>query len=117
MVTVQPTPRPTDAGLEALFEMANLYPEHTGLPFVVWISSGAGVQDDVRVKVSPGPKAIPSEMISVAIRPTIHVAVGEMSGSDLALLTQWIELNQDVILRFWDGEIDTVDAVQAIRPL
>lgn len=37
---------------EALFEMANLSPKRTGLPFVVWISPKAGAPHDIRVEVS-----------------------------------------------------------------
>jgi hypothetical protein len=40
--------------VEGLFEMANLSPKRTGLPFVVWISPKAGAPHDVRVKVSKG---------------------------------------------------------------
>ncbi len=101
--------------LDALFEMANLFPKHTGLPFVVWISTGQGVQHDVRVKVSRGPKAIPSQMISVALRPNVHIVQGAMTAADLALLERWIELNKEVILRYWEGSIDTIDAMKAIQ--
>jgi hypothetical protein len=102
---------------EALFEMANLFSKHTGLPFVVWISYRGGAQHDVRVKVSPGPKALPSEMASVAIRPNVRVVEGKMDAADLTLLTKWIELNHDVLVKYWDGEIDTKDAIDEIRPL
>ena len=102
---------------EDFFEMANLFPKHTGLPFVVWISYKGGAQHDIRVKVSQGPKALPSEMASVAIRPDIRVAEGSVNASDLALLTQWVELNRDVLLRYWEGEIDTKDAIDAIRAM
>ena len=101
--------------LDSLFEMANLFPKHTGLPFVVWISSGQGVHHDVRVDVSQSPRAIPSQMISVALRPNVQVVQGDMTAADLALLAQWIELNRDVILRYWEGSIDTVDAMKAIQ--
>lgn len=97
--------------------MANLFPKHTGLPFVVWISYKGGAQHDIRVKVSPGPKALASEMVSVAIRPDVHVAAGKMSAADLALLRSWIELNRDVLLKYWEGEIDTKDAVDSIRQI
>ena len=103
--------------LDRLFEMANLFPKHTGLPFVVWISTGQGVQHDVRVKVSTSPRAIPSQMISVALRPNVHVVQGNLTPSDLALLARWIELNRDVILRYWEGSIDTIEAMRAIQPL
>jgi hypothetical protein len=102
---------------DAFFEMANLFSKHTGLPFVVWISYRGGAQHDVRVKVSPGPKALPSEMVSVAIRPNVRVVEGQMTGADLAALTKWIELNRDVLVQYWEGEIDTKDALDAIKPL
>ena len=56
-------------------------------------------------------------MISIAIRPELRVVQGELSPSDLALLSKWIELNRDILLKYWDGEIDTKDAIDAIRPV
>jgi len=83
---------------EALFEMATLSPKRTGLPFVVWISPKAGAPHDVRVKISRGPKVHPSDLISVAIRPDVHVVGGgEMSAHDLDLLRKWVALNRDVL--------------------
>lgn len=99
------------------FQMANLFSKHTGLPFVVWMSYRGGAQHDVRVKVSPGPRALPSERISVAIRPNVRIVEGKMSASDFAALAKWIELNRDALVRYWDGEIDTKDAIDAIRPV
>jgi hypothetical protein len=104
---------------EGLFEMANLSPERTGLPFVVWISPQAGAPHDIRVKVSKGPKVYPSELISVAIKPDVHVVGGgNLSGHDLALLKKWIELNHDVIVKYWDGDIEyTEDAIAELKPI
>jgi len=104
---------------QGLFEMANLSPERTGLPFVVWISPRAGAPHDVRVKVSKGPKVNPAELISVAIRPDVHVVGGgDMSAHDLALLRKWLAPNQDVIVKYWDGEIEyTEDAIAALKPV
>ena len=104
---------------EALFEMANLSPKRTGLPFVVWISQKAGAQHDVRVKISKGPKVHPSEWISVAVRPDVRVVGGgKMSAHDLDLLRKWIDLNRDVIMKYWDGEIEyTEDAIAALKAI
>lgn len=104
---------------EGLFEMANLSPRLTGLPFVVWISPKAGASHDVRVKISRGPRVHPDELISVAIRPAVHVVGGaRLSSQDLALLKEWVELNYDVILRYWDGDIEyTEDAIAALKPI
>lgn len=97
---------------------ANLVSKRTGLPFVVWISPRGGAQHDVRVQVSRGPRAIPSEMITVGIRPNVHVISGEVSPSDLRLLQRWIDLNRTVLVEYWDGAIEsTEDAINAIRAL
>jgi hypothetical protein len=103
---------------EDLFEMANLSPKRTGLPFVVWISPKGGAPHDVRVKVSRGPKVRASEMVFVAIRPDVHVVVGSLSAHDLALLERWVEANRDVLIRYWDGDIEyTEDAIAALKPI
>jgi Domain of unknown function (DUF4160) len=103
---------------ELLFEMANLVQRDTGLPFVVWISPKGNARHDVRVKVSRTPKAVPSEMVSVAVRPNVRLVEGKMSASDLKLLRRWVELNRDVLVRYWDGDIEsTKDAINLIRPI
>jgi Domain of unknown function (DUF4160) len=109
--------RDPDDPEDEFFDMANLFPKHTGLPFVVWISYRGGARHDVRVKVSPGPRALPAEMASIAIRPDIRVVEGSLSSEDLALLAKWIEMNRDTLLRYWEGDIDTKDAIEAIRPI
>ena len=104
-------------GVEAPFEMANLFPKHTGLPFVVWISYRGGARHDVRVKVSRNAKAMPGEMISVAVRPDVHVVEGSMDSEEFNLLHSWIELNRATLIAYWDGDIDTQDALEALRKL
>jgi hypothetical protein len=103
---------------EDLFEMANLSPKRTGLPFVVWISPKGGAPHDIHVKVSRSPKVQPSEMVSVAIRPDARVVGGGMSAHDLALLKTWVEANLDVLIKYWDGDIEyTEDAIAALKPI
>ena len=103
---------------QAPYEMANLRPARTGLPFVVFISQNGGARQDVRVKVAPGAKVRPSEMVTVAIRPSIRVVGGALDPRDLALLTRWIDLNRDTLVKYWDGDIEyTEDAIAAIVPV
>ena len=103
---------------QALFEMANLRPERTGLPFVVFISQRGGARHDLRVKVARSAKVRPSEMITVAVRPSVRVVKGTLDPRDLALLMRWIELNRDVLIAYWDGSIEyTEDVIDAIRPI
>ena len=103
--------------VEAPFEMANLFPKHTGLPFVVWISYRGGARHDVRVKVSRNAKAIPAEMISVAIRPDVHIVEGSMDSGEFGRLQDWIERNRETLIAYWEGEIDTQDALEALVKL
>jgi len=100
-----------------LYAMSNLSPKSTGLPFVVWISTQTEGPDDVRVWVSRGPRPDNSGLVSIAIQPTVRVVTGTMSEHDLTLLRKWIELNRDVIIQHWDGDIDSWDAIAAIKPL
>ncbi len=103
---------------QALFEMANLRPERTGLPFVVFISQKGGARHDVRVKIARGAKVRPSEMVSVAIRPKPRVVRGALDPDDLARLAEWIDLNKDVLIDYWNGDIEyTEDAISELRPL
>jgi hypothetical protein len=107
-----------DAEGQALFDMANLRPERTGLPFVVFISQKGGARHDVRVKIARSTKVRPAEMVTVGLRPNIRVIRGLLDPDDLALLAEWIELNKDVLTRYWDGIIEyTEDAIGALRPL
>src|SRR5438046_989242 len=69
---------------QATYEMANLRPERTGLPFVVFISQRGGARHDIRVKVARGAKVRPSEMITVAIRPNVRVVRGTLDARELA---------------------------------
>jgi len=40
-----------------------------------------------------------------------------MSQEHLAALTEWIELNREMLLQYWNGDIDTVDAVSMIQKI
>ncbi len=111
-------PAEDEAEGQALFEMANLRPERTGLPFVVFISQKGGARHDVRVKIARGAKVRPSEMATVAVCPKPRVIRGALDPDDLVLLAEWIELNKDVLIDYWNGDIEyTGGAISTLRPL
>ena len=98
--------------------MANLRSERTGLPLIVFISQKGGARHDVRIKVARAARVRPSEMITVAIRPSIRVVRGRLDAHDVALLTQWIDVNRDTLIDYWNGIIEyTEDAMNAIKPI
>ena len=84
----------------------------------VFISQKGGARHDVRVKIARGAKVRPSEMVTVAVRPTPRVVRGALDPDDLARLAKWIDLNRAVLIDYWNGDIEyTEDAISALRPI
>jgi hypothetical protein len=105
---------------DELFDMANLSPARTGLPMVVWISERGRARQDARVKVSQihGRKAHPDQTVSLSVRPTVEIVAGTtLDPRDLALIRQWIELNRDLLLAYWEGEIFTDEVIDKLVPV
>jgi hypothetical protein len=102
-----------------LFEMANLYPDTTGLPMTVWVSPRGNARHDVRVKVNmtPGNQMNIANTAVVGVRPTPRVIAGQLSPADTPAVFQWVALNTDVLVAFWDGQIDTARMIQGLKPL
>lgn len=97
---------------QATYEMSNLPSRRTGLPFVVWVSQKDNYQHDIRVKVASSPKVIPSQMGTYALRPFRHVAGPQLSSADERLLEDWINKNLDVLVAYWDGDIEYTEDMQ-----
>ena len=103
---------------QASFDMANLRPERTGLPFVVFISQKGVARHDVRIKLARAAKVRPSEMITVAVRPVSRVIRGRINARELELVRRWIGLNETVLVDYWNGDIEyTEDALAAIKSI
>ncbi len=102
---------------DAAFGWSNVRPELTGLPFIVWISEKGGALHDARVKVSPGPR-VREFTASLSVRPEVEVVAGTMARAEFELAKAWIELNRDVLIAFWEGDIlYTDEALAALRRL
>lgn len=103
---------------EDFFLMSNLFPKRTGLPFVVWISVKGGARHDIRIKVARGTKVKPEELITVALRPDVHeLDSHELSSDELERLKQWVDLNWGVLIEYWNSDIDTVEAIERLKPV
>jgi hypothetical protein len=103
-----------------LFEMANLSPTLTGLPMVVWISERGRARHDARVKVSlvHGRRIRPDRTASVSVRPTVEVVAGrELEARDMDLVRQWIELNREAIIAYWNGDLLTDEVIGRLKPV
>lgn len=104
---------------EDLFEMANLFPANTGLPMTVWVSPRGGARHDVRIKVniSHGNQMSARDTAVVGLRPAPHLIAGRLSTDDERAVIQWASLNSDVLVAYWDGQIDTIRLGQLLKPL
>src|SRR3954463_7021768 len=102
---------------EAPFEMANLRPVTTGLPFVVFVSQRGAARQGPRVKVSPLPRYDPQQAVTVTLESP-PLALGHLPRSELDLIARWIELNRPVLEDYWTGRIEyTEDLIERITGL
>lgn len=94
------------------YEMANLYPETTGLPMTIWISPQRGARHDARVKVCThhGDRMIATDVAIMSVRPRPELLHGDLPTGDVAVVRRWIELNHEVLIDIWDGRTDPVRA-------
>jgi hypothetical protein len=107
------------SGSEDLFELANLFPRTTGLPMTVWVSPRGNARHDVRIKVNMvhGNQMSPTNTAVVGVRPSPHIVAGTLPLDDERAVSAWIMLNSAAIIAYWEGDIDTVQLAQALRPL
>ena len=104
---------------EDLFEMANLFPRTTGLPMTVWVSPRGNARHDVRVKVNMthGNQMNATNTAVVGLRPAPHMIAGRLSPEDERAVFQWVSLNSDALVAYWDGQIDTIQLGSLLKSL
>src|SRR5713226_3934967 len=102
-----------------LFEMANLFPGTTGLPMTVWVSPRGNARHDVRIKVNMthGNQMRITNTAVVAVRPVPRVLHGQLPSADEKAVFQWVSLNTNALVEYWDGQIDTIQLGQKLKPL
>jgi hypothetical protein len=102
---------------DELFEMANLFPRTTGLPMTVWVSPRGNARHDVRVKVNMthGNQMTVSNTAVVGIRPAPHLIAGQLSPDDRQAVFEWVALNADSLVEYWEGRIDTIQLGQQLK--
>jgi hypothetical protein len=102
-----------------IFEMANLYPETTGLPMTVWVSPRGTTRHDVRVKVNMthGNQMSIANTAVVGVRPRPRVIAGRLSPDDTRAVFEWVTLNREALVAYWNGRIDTARMIRALKSL
>jgi len=52
------------------------------------------------------------------VRPNVKIVAGpELDPRDLALVRQWIELNREAILAYWQGDLLTDEVIARLTPV
>ncbi len=91
---------------QATYGMANLRPERTGLPFIVFIAQRDDARHVVRVKVGRAPKLRTAGMGTYAISPVEWKAGLKLRSQEEDLLNGWVEKNRSVLVDYWNGVIE-----------
>ena len=102
-----------------LFEMANLYPDTTGLPMTVWVLPRGKARHEVRVNINMthGNQMNIADTAVVGVRPRPRLIAGQLSPVDTQAVFRWVALNSDVLVAYWEGQIDTARMIHALKPL
>ena len=97
--------REANAESDELFEMANLFPRTTGLAMTVWVNTTHGNQMNI------------ADTAVVGVRPRPRLIAGQLSPVDAQAVFRWVALNSDVLVAYWEGQIDTARMIHALKPL
>lgn len=100
---------------QELYEMSNFFPEDTGLPYILWITTKSGREKhEARVKIvnSDG-----EATIMIWGTPEIKSKKGKIriSSKQFKKLSLFIELNRVALLAHWSGEISSGQLAQKIK--
>lgn len=111
--------------LDELFEMSNLRKVDTGLPVNIYVSSGGSTnhQHGPRLKamITSSDKFNHNETISIMLKKDITkddvIGYGKISNETLNKLRDYINLNYDILMKYWNDEIGTVQMIHGIKKL
>src|SRR5271156_2749307 len=113
-----PANRRPEQEQDDLYAMANLFPRTTGLPMTVWVSPRGRARHAARIKVSLslGRMDIGHTAV-VGIQPSPRLIQGTLVPADLDLVSQWIRVNEDVLMDFGNETIDSVELGSRLKKI
>jgi hypothetical protein len=107
-----------------LFEMSNFRKNETGLPMNIYVSSGSGLNyklPRIKAMVDSSDKMNIRNTISIILKHNITdddiVGYHKLPASNLSALCDFINLNYDVLIQYWNDEISTTELTQKIQRL
>ena len=110
---------------DELFEMSNIRKSESGLPVNIYVSSGGSVNTRhgprIKVMVDTGDRFDPRHTVSVLLKRDVTVddVVGyeQLSSAVLAAIRDYINLNYDVLLAYWNDELSTSEMINGLKRL
>lgn len=105
---------------EDLYEMANVREKQSGIPFIIFISSkdAALSKHGPRIKVSNfRDKWDPQDNFVITIPELRVIGKTKLSIDQIDDLNDWVLLNQKLILKYWNKEIDDQELLNSIKKL
>jgi len=101
---------------DELYEMANVFPDDSGLPMTVWVRPRSNERHGPRIKVCTvhGPRMLPHDTVTVTLRP---IPTGGLSSADLRAIGDWIRLNETAITAHWEGWISAIEFGRRLQKL
>jgi len=99
-----------------LYEMANFNPTRTGLKEVIWISV-KNSNHGPRIKIYEG-KQTKGKNFSVTIEDEPRT-IGKVfvNSKELNNIFKFIKINKDLLLKYWEYQLDTVDLALNIQKI
>ena len=108
-----------------LFEMSNIRKNESGLPMNIYVSSGGSVnhQHGPRIKVMPtsANNMNPHQTVSVMLKQNITsddvVGYSQLSSDDLSEIRNYINLNYETLIQYWEDTISTAEMISKLKKL
>ena len=104
-----------------LFEMSNISREESGLPVRIWVSSkmSAAERHGPRVKVELPGQGSPTIPVLLKMDITSEDVVGyeKLPAKGLNPLRNFINLNYDILIQYWNDEISTKQMILSIKTI
>lgn len=108
---------------DQVFEMARVKPVRSGLPWIIFISSKDYVKQQhwARIKVSNIKGTFSDNdnfVVSISKQPEVLAGKAKMSQSELEDVFDWVILNYDVLIKYWNEEYkDETDMYNSLKKL
>jgi len=110
---------------DQLFEMSNIRKSESGLPVNIYVSSGGSVnrQHGPRIKamIDSGDKFNPHNTVSIILKRNITeddvVGYEKISPKILLAIRDYVNLNYEILIAYWNDEISTKDMIMGLEKL